>query len=64
MPGRDWVLLVTGTLLGIVSLTADLISLGGFPGFGRKQILGTVVAVVLVGLSGWRIYYGPRRNRP
>ena len=32
MLGRDWVLLVTGTLLGVVSLTADLVGLGAFRG--------------------------------
>src|SRR5262245_19920168 len=45
---RDWVLLVVGTALGVVSLTADLLGLGAFRGFGWKQILGTVVALGLV----------------
>ena len=38
MLGRDWALLVTGTLLGVVSLTADLLGLGALPGFGWKQV--------------------------
>jgi hypothetical protein len=63
MPGRDWILLVTGTLLGIVSLTADIIGIGAFPGFGWKQGLGTVVALALVGASGWRIYQRSRWQR-
>jgi hypothetical protein len=53
--GRDWFVLVVGTLLGLVSLTADLLGVGGFPGFGWKQVVGTAVAVVLVGASAWRI---------
>ncbi len=57
---RDWVLLVTGTLLGLVSLTADLLGLGAFPGFGWKQVVGTAVALLLVGPTAWRIFRGTR----
>ena len=45
---RDWVRLVTGTLVGIVFLTADLVGIGAAPGFGWKQIVGTLAALVLV----------------
>ena len=38
-----------------MSLTADLIGLGGYPGFGWKQILGTLVALVMVALTTARI---------
>jgi hypothetical protein len=64
MFGRDWILLVTGTLLGVLSLTADLLGIGAFPGFGWKQVLGTVVALMLVIPSGWRIFQGSRRDQP
>jgi hypothetical protein len=64
MLGRDWVLLVTGTLLGIVSLTADLVGIGAFPGFGWKQVVGTVVALALVIPSGWRIFQSSRQDPP
>ena len=64
MFGRDWVLLVTGTLLGVLSLTADLLGVGAFPGFGWKQVLGTAVALTLVIASGWRIFQRSRRERP
>jgi hypothetical protein len=63
MIGLAWVLLVIGTLLGIVSLTADVVGLGAFKGFGWKQVLGTAVALCLVISSGWRIYLGSRRDR-
>jgi uncharacterized membrane protein len=56
----DWIVLVAGTALGVVALTADLIGAGGFPGFGWKQALGTAVALVLVGVSALRIV---RRER-
>jgi hypothetical protein len=61
---RDWVLLVTGTLLGIVSLTADLLGLGAFPGFGWKQVVGTVVALLLVAPTAWRIFRSERHDAP
>jgi hypothetical protein len=56
----DWILLVAGTGLGILSLTADLIGVGGFPGFGWKQAVGVAVAVVLVAIGTTRIL---RRER-
>jgi len=56
MIGLAWVILVFGTVLGVLSLTADLIGVGAFKGFGWKQALGTVVALGLVVLSGWRIF--------
>jgi hypothetical protein len=59
---RDWVILVTGTLLGIVSLTADLLGIGAFPGFGWKQVVGTVLALVLVAPAAWRIFRGTRED--
>src|SRR5262245_24145611 len=43
MIGLAWIILVLGTLLGVVSLTADLVGVGAFKGFGWKQTLGTVV---------------------
>jgi hypothetical protein len=61
---RDWVLLVSGTLLGIVSLTADLLGIGAFPGFGWKQVAGTVVALVLVAPTAWRIFRRTRQDNP
>jgi hypothetical protein len=62
MPPRDWVLLVMGTLLGIVSLTADLLGLGAFPGFGWKQVVGTVAALLIVATTAWRIFRSERRD--
>jgi len=49
-PSRTWgwPLLVVGTLLGIVSLLADVLRIGGFAGFGWKQVLGTAVGVVVI----------------
>ena len=63
MLGRDWALLVTGTLLGVVSLTADLVGIGAFAGFGWKQMIGTAAALGIVIPSGWRIFRASRRDR-
>jgi hypothetical protein len=48
----------------VVSLTADLLGVGAFPGFGWKQVVGTAAALGLVGRSGWRIFQASRRDRP
>jgi hypothetical protein len=47
------VLLVAGVLLFLVSLAADPLGIGPYPGIGMKQIAGAVVGVVLaaVGIS-------------
>ena len=63
MIGLAWVALVVGTLLGVVSLTADIVGVGAFKGFGWKQALGTVVALGIVIASGWHIFIGSRRDR-
>lgn len=46
---------VAGVLLVIASLTADAIGTGGSPGFGFKQILGTIIGLVLIvaGIAAW-----------
>ena len=60
-PVLDWVVLVVGTALGVLSLTADLIGAGAFPGFGWKQALGTSVAILLVAVGAVRILRRERR---
>ena len=50
-----WPLLVVGTLVGAISLLADVVKLGGFEGFGWKQALGTAVGVVLVLLGAYKV---------
>ncbi len=41
------VLLVVGIILLVLSLTADMIGIGGAPGFGYKQLLGAIAGVVI-----------------
>jgi hypothetical protein len=48
----------------VLSLTADLVGVGAFPGFGWKQAVGTAVALSLVIRSGWRIFHSSRRDPP
>ena len=42
------VLLVGGVVLVIASACADYIGMGDFPGFGYKQIIGTIVGIVMI----------------
>ena len=58
----DWIALAIGTGLGVVSLTADLIGLGGAPGFGWKQALGTGIALLIILVQAWRIVRRERRR--
>jgi hypothetical protein len=39
-------LLIVGIVVVIVSVTADVIGLGPEPGFGYKQVVGTVGGVI------------------
>jgi hypothetical protein len=64
MAALDWLFLVIGTGLGILSLTADLVGVGGFPGFGWKQAVGTAVALVIVLGSALRIVRRERDRPP
>ncbi len=60
MVALDWIVLLLGTALGIVALTADLVGIGDYPGFGWKQALATAVALALVLAASVRIV---RRER-
>ena len=39
--------LIVGVLLLAVSLSADVTGIGNDPGFGRQQIAGTILGVIL-----------------
>lgn len=57
MQGKSFavIVVVAGILLVLASLAADAIGLGHWPGFGFRQILGTIIGIVLiwVGISTW-----------
>ena len=46
--GISTVLIILGIVLLVVSVAADVLGIGGAPGFGYKQIIGTAAGVVLV----------------
>jgi hypothetical protein len=50
------VAIVVGAILILISLFADLLGLGRFPGFGWRQTVGVVVGalVVAAGVYLWR----------
>lgn len=62
MPALDWIVLVAVPGLGVAALTADLIGIGGHPGFGWKQA-ATTAAVLLVLVGATRIVRQDRRPR-
>ncbi|MGH7318427.1 MAG: hypothetical protein ACRELA_02205 [Candidatus Rokuibacteriota bacterium] len=63
-PTWDWAMLVVGTGLGVVALTADLIGIGAHQGFGWKQWVGTGAALLLVALGAARIVRREGSHRP
>ncbi len=40
-------LIGVGCVLLLVSVFADPLGIGGYPGFGTKQIIGTIMGVVI-----------------
>ncbi len=48
------ILLIIGVVILILSLTADFIAigpLGGSPGFGFQQIIGTAIGVIIAAIG-------------
>jgi hypothetical protein len=45
--GLSLILIVVGIIILLVSLLADVIGIGAYPGFGSKQIAGTIVGAVV-----------------
>jgi hypothetical protein len=39
---------VVGIIVLLLSLFADLIGIGGYPGIGTKQVVGIIVGVVII----------------
>jgi len=53
------VLLVVGVGLLLASLLADVIGIGDHAGFGKQQIMGTVVGVLLTVIG---VYFVTRKS--
>ena len=47
------ILLIVGVLLLLVSLLADVVGLGPSPGFGLRQIVGSIAGLALAGVGFW-----------
>ena len=47
------VLIVVGVVLAVISLAADAIGIGSYPGLNWAQILGTVVGAILALVGVW-----------
>ncbi len=48
-----FVLIGVGVLVLVVSGFADALGIGGVPGFGWKQILGSVAGLLVAGIGVW-----------
>ncbi len=48
-----YVLIVVGVVLIVLSVFADTLGIGSGGGFGWKQIVGTVVGIVVALVGGW-----------
>jgi hypothetical protein len=53
--GLGSLLIGVGIVLLLVSVFADPLGIGGYPGFGTKQIIGTIMGIV-VGVIGIFLY--------
>ncbi len=40
-------LIGVGIVVFLISIFADPLGIGGYPGFGTKQVIGTIIGVVL-----------------
>ena len=49
-------LLAVGIVILLESLFGDLVGIGGAPGFGYKQILGSIAGIVAAAI-GYVLYY-------
>ncbi len=48
-------LIGVGIVVVLISVFADPLGIGGYPGFGTKQVIGTIIGVVL-GIIGVILY--------
>ena len=49
------ILIVIGIIILLVSLLADVLGIGGYPGMGYKQIIGAIVGAV-ISIIGFILY--------
>jgi len=53
--GLSLILVVIGIIILLVSLLADVLGIGGYPGIGYKQILGAILGAV-ISIIGFILY--------
>ncbi|HSW37922.1 MAG TPA: hypothetical protein VLL97_00345 [Acidobacteriota bacterium] len=58
-----WVVLVFGVILLTVSLLADLIGLGGMPGFGWRQSIGAATGGFMLLAGGGLVFKSAARKK-
>jgi len=45
------ILIWIGIIILLMSVFADFLGIGGYPGLGTKQIMGTIAGIVLIGIG-------------
>ncbi len=49
------ILAAVGIIILLLSLFADLLGIGGYPGLGVKQIVGIIIGLVIIAI-GYRLH--------
>jgi hypothetical protein len=57
------VLIVLGVILAVVALAADVLSIGGSPGIGWKQLLGAAIGVIVAIVGIWLASNPPNQKK-
>ncbi|HSB05531.1 MAG TPA: hypothetical protein VLK23_10070 [Thermodesulfobacteriota bacterium] len=40
-----------GIVILLISVSADFLGIGGYPGLGTKQIIGTIAGIIIIGIG-------------
>ena len=58
----SYISMIAGVLIALVSLLADLIGIGSYPGLNVVQYLGLLLGLAFI-IMGYLLYRTPRKNK-
>jgi len=58
----SYISMIAGGLIALVSLLADFIGIGSYPGLNTAQYLGLLVGLVFI-IMGYLLYRTPRKDK-